>query len=114
MRTLLLLFATPIILVSCTKKAAPTASLSPCLDTSIATWSKDTPCDDAYVAEYIFQGKTVFVLHHGTCGADMTDAVLDKNCQLLGNLGGITGNMKINGEPFSNAHSQKIVWKAQR
>lgn len=54
----------------------------------------------------------MYVLNHGTCGADLTDEVLDANCKHLGSLGGITGNIKINGEDFRTARQVRIVWKA--
>lgn len=102
-----------LLLVACNRKAAPVSGISPCLQKSIAAWQGQGHCEDPFVQEFVFQGKKVFVLRHGTCGADMTDDVLDEKCNLLGRLGGFAGNMKINGEPFANAQGGKVIWKAQ-
>lgn len=98
---------------ACNRKAAPVSGISSCLQKSIAEWQAQGHCKHPFVEEYSFQDRKVFVLRHGTCGADMTDDVLDENCRLLGRLGGITGNTKINGEDFSAALGGKVIWKAQ-
>lgn len=113
MRLPLLICSVLMLLAACNRKTAPIGGNSACLQKSIAAWSADVRCSDAFAAQYTFQGKKVYVLYHGSCGADMTDAVLDANCKLIGTLGGITGNMSINGEPFANATDKKVVWKAQ-
>lgn len=113
MRTLLFLSIGPLLLLSCNRKAAPLSGLPPCLQQSIAAWQAEGHCEDPWAEEYLFQGKKVYVLRHGTCGADMTDNVLDENCKLLGRLGGFVGNMTINGAPFSNAQHRKVLWKAK-
>ena|SRR5690349_18129301 len=72
---------------------------------------KKQGCDDQKVEQYQFQGKYVFVFGPGTCGADMQSDVYDENCNLLGSLGGITGNMSINGADFSSAVFVSLVWE---
>ena len=73
---------------------------------------KNTCCDnDANVKEYLFQGATVYVFNPGTCGADMTSEVTNSQCTTLGYLGGIAGNVAINGENFSSASLQRTIWK---
>lgn len=114
MRSILLSAAVVgLFLTACHRKVAPVSGISSCLKKSIADWQAQGHCNDPFVEEYSFQGKKVFVLRHGTCGADMTDDVLDENCQLLGRLGGFVGNTKINGEDFSGAQGGKVVWKAR-
>lgn len=84
----------------------------PCIENKIVSFNQTSICDNARVTEYIFQGKTVYVFSPGnTCGADLTSEVVDSDCNTLGYLGGISGNIKINGENFSYAIFVNIVWK---
>jgi hypothetical protein len=87
------------------------SSMPPCLNKEIGNFKSENQCVSAKVDEYTFQGKTVYVFDPGTCGADMTSKVVDKNCKVLGHLGGFAGNTKINGESFSTAVLVKTVWK---
>ena len=97
-----------VLFLSCSKSISETPA---CLNDKIVDYGKSATCKDAAVKEYKFQSKTVYVFEPGTCGADMTSAVISMDCKTLGHLGGITGNTKINGEEFSNAVFVKIVWK---
>src|SRR6186713_2558574 len=74
-----------------------------CVETKIKGFNKSSPCKDASVNEYSFQGNTVYAFGPGTCGTDMTAEVMNADCVTLGYLGGLTGNTKINGEEFSSA-----------
>ena len=47
----------------------------------------------------------------GTCGADMTSEVIDEDCNSLGYLGGIAGNVQISGTNFSEAVFIKVIWE---
>ncbi len=111
MKKLVFLILLPIfVLQNCShldiKKSAPS-----CIKSKIRDFEK-TACDSgASVKEYSFQNETVFVFDPGTCGADMTSEVMDSDCNSLGFLGGISGNTKINGEEFSNAVFQSIIWE---
>lgn len=82
-----------------------------CVQTSIKDFDNNAACNNAKVKQYTFQDKTVYTLDPGTCGADMTTEVIDKNCNTLGYLGGISGNTEINGEKFSKAVYIKTIWK---
>lgn len=82
-----------------------------CIVKKIEQFSKESCPKGPNVKEYTFQGKTVFVFDQGSCGNDMTSEVLDANCNSLGYLGGFTGNVKINGEDFSNALLIRTVWE---
>ena len=82
-----------------------------CVENKIKDFAKG-PCDNGVnVKEYSFQNKTVYVFDPGTCGADMSAEVIDSDCNGLGALGGFSGNTVINGEDFSNAIFQKIIWE---
>lgn len=94
--------------MSCSKSISETPA---CVNDKIADYSKSATCKDATVKEYNFQSQTVYVFEPGTCGADMTSAVINADCKTIGHLGGITGNTKINGTEFSSAVFVKIVWK---
>ena len=66
----------------------------------------------AHVDEYLFQEKIVYVFDPGNCGADMQANVYDSNCNMIGALGGIIGNILINNVRFDqNAVFQKTIWK---
>jgi hypothetical protein len=81
-----------------------------CLENQIIEF-KATACESgAAVKEYHFQDKTVYVFDPGSCGADMTSAVVDNQCNVLGALGGITGNTKIEGKDFSTATYIRTIW----
>lgn len=53
----------------------------------------------------------VYVFDPGTCGDDMTSEVVDSECNSIGFLGGISGNMEINGEDFSTATFESLTWE---
>lgn len=83
-----------------------------CVKDKIVDFGKNQSCDDIQVDEYEFQNTEVYVLAIGnTCGADMYSDVIDSECNVLGSLGGITGNWEINGESFENAVFINTVWK---
>mgnify|MGYP000076591706 CR=1 FL=1 len=71
----------------------------------------DTGPEFGGAAGYDFLGEKVYVFDPGTCGADMTSEVIDEDCNSLGFLGGIAGNVEINGANFSEAIARKIIWK---
>jgi len=101
--------------VSCTKDTSPgqgSPEQQTCLQTKINSFSSGNyACPtSANVKEYLFQNNTVYVFEPGNCGADMTAEVINVNCNTLGYLGGIAGNMQINGENFSNAVYVRTVW----
>jgi hypothetical protein len=82
-----------------------------CIQEKINTFSKNSPCNDSSVEEYLFQGNIVYVFAMGSCGADMGAEVIDYECKDLGMLGGYFGITKINGVEFSNAKLIRIIWK---
>ena len=66
----------------------------------------------ASVDEYLFLGKLVYVFDPGNCGADMQAPVYDTNCNMIGALGGLIGNILINNVRFDkNAVFQRTIWK---
>ncbi len=82
-----------------------------CIGNLIKDFDKEQSCDNGVnVKKYTFQGETVYVFDPGNCGADMTSEVIDSDCNSLGFLGGISGNIEINGEEFSNAIFVSLTW----
>jgi hypothetical protein len=83
-----------------------------CIQASVESFKKTAICDSgASVRAYEFAGLTVYVFHPGNCGADMQAPVLDQNCRVLGYLGGLAGNTRINGVEFSsNSYYLRTVW----
>lgn len=82
-----------------------------CIQSKIEKFSKESCPSGANIKEYKFMKKQVFVLNHGSCGADMTTEVIDSDCKNLGFLGGISGNIQINGTDFSEAEFIKTIWE---
>lgn len=82
-----------------------------CVVKAIKEFEEYSLCNDASVEEYNFQGESVFVFQHGTCGRDVSAKVMDSDCNVLGQLGGLDGNDEINGASFSSATFIKTTWK---
>lgn len=83
-----------------------------CIESLIIDFDKEQSCNDGVnVKKYTFQEETVFIFNPGTCSADMTSEVIKSNCESIGFLGGISGNIIINGEDFSNATFKSITWE---
>lgn len=98
------------VLVSCNKSRVDKDSPR-CITHKVQDF-KTSCCDEgATMKEYSFQGKNVYVFDPGHCGADMGSIVSDEDCNTIGMLGGIAGNVTINGEDFSNANFQKTIWE---
>ena len=85
-----------------------------CIEKKIKEFRKSwTTCDSgAKVNRYEFQGMEVYVFGPGTCGADMSATVYDKQCNSLCSLGGFTGNIMCNGVVFADYATNKIlIWE---
>jgi hypothetical protein len=110
-KLLFVMLASGLMLASCNKEdenAVPT-----CVQDRLAIFEADEACGaGASVKRYTFQGNDVYAYDPGSCGADMTTAVLDAECNNLGYLGGISGNDTISGVPFSsNALLVSTIWQ---
>lgn len=82
-----------------------------CIDNLIDQEGKNA-CADATVDEYTFEGQSVYVLNFQNCFADGGSEVRKANCEIMGLLGGIIGNVNINGKVFDqNAIFVRTVWK---
>jgi hypothetical protein len=81
-----------------------------CVENKIVEFENIACAEAAIVKEYTFQEETVYTFDPGLCGADMTTEVVDCDCNNLGYLGGLIGNVQINGEDFSNADFVKTIW----
>jgi len=86
---------------------------SECLQTKIEQFRLNVICPEgASIKEYTFQDNTVYVFDQTGCMADGWANVWDKNCNLLGMLGGMAGFSKINGVAFyDNATYVQTVWE---
>ena len=98
------------ILFGC-EKYNPAANTPECVADSIKDFSKDAWCEDIKIEEYLFQGGYVYCYDPGTCVNDMDTKVVDANCNVLGYLGGFSGNDIINGESFTSAQFIRTVWE---
>lgn len=94
-------------LLACTKYNAPS-----CINQHIRDFEKNQACDTkAHVKKYLFQEQEVYVFFPGYCIADATSNVYDENCNVIGTLGGLTGNTMVNGQDFSNAKYLEKIWE---
>ncbi len=110
-KQLFLLLTLSSALIGCNRKDEIDTTIPRCISNLIIAFEKTTSCNDAKVDQYIFQNQSVFVFRPGSCEADMQAAVIGRNCNNLGSLGGIAGNTEINGNDFANAVFVKTVWK---
>ena len=99
-----------LVFTSCTRFEIE-ADTPKCVKDKIVDFNKDQTCSDIKVDEYTFQGISVYVFDSGTCGADMQSSVIDTDCNNLGALGGLAGNIEINGESFESAVFVKTIWE---
>ena len=105
----LFVFALVLFSISCEK----IEDCPDCVKNKVKEFAKKNICTDgtASVGEYIFQDQYVYVFSDGTCGADMGAAVYTNECVYLGFLGGLAGNLTINGVVFyDSAIFQKEIW----
>ncbi len=85
---------------------------SPCIYNEIEIIEMHPQCDNSQVAEYKFQGKSVFVFDLGNCVDDGGSKVLDIYCNEIGFLGGFVGNQDVNGvEFYKKAKFIRTLWK---
>jgi hypothetical protein len=110
MKYVLSFLCTLLLLLSCSK-SNPDNEVPDCIAAKINEFKTNLPCGKSRVEQYTFQGKAVYVFGNEECCCDYLSAVFDTDCKLLGNLGGIAGFYKINGEDFSKAIFVKVVWK---
>jgi hypothetical protein len=106
----IILFIPFILLTSCEKIASDAPD---CIEDLIRHHKGDLHlCEtSASVKQYSFQGQYVYVFDPGNCGADMGADVYNESCDKLGMLGGIAGNLTINGERFDQkAKYIKTIW----
>lgn len=81
-----------------------------CMRSRIAQFASQDLCDGSDIKLYSFQGRMVYVFNAQSCYADGASEVVSEDCEGLGILGGIAGNMTIQGEAFSNAEFIRVVW----
>ena len=82
-----------------------------CLKDKITLLEKDDCPSVGTVFQYTFQGRAVYVINPKNCGADLTSAIVDKDCNTICQLGGIIGNVMCEGVSFmDNATDEKQVY----
>lgn len=85
--------------------------VSDCIDSKIDDFKTSVQYENASVKEYSFQGELAYVFDSGSGIVDGAAQVYDAECNLIGYLGGLTGNTKINGVEFhSNAKYKRTLW----
>lgn len=85
-------------------------SVSDCIDSKIESFKTQGLCSNAFVKEYLFQGKLVYVFSVGNC-PDAGEAVYDADCNFLGTLGGFIANSQAFSLDFeANAQYKRTIW----
>ncbi len=98
-------------LLAC-KKSGIAKNTPNCIHKEIAIIKKNENAISPIIKEYIFQNQTVYLIDFGMGHVDGQSKVVDKRCNELGNLGGILGDTKINGEDFLTvAVYVKTIWE---
>jgi hypothetical protein len=84
-----------------------------CITDKVKEFSGTAICETgASVSLYVFKGENVYLFFNGTCGADLASAVYTEDCEYLGFLGGIAGNMTISGVNFyDEAKFVRKIWE---
>lgn len=108
-------------LAGCTKDSglpsgsgsASVSDVPEAIQQAIIQFDQQEDCPTANVKEYMFQAQRVYTFDPGICGADMTTRVATSNNGSLGYLGGIAGNLTVNGENFSSAVYVRTIWESQ-
>ena len=90
----------------CKKESA----ISDCLQSKIEAFKKSSCEHGASVKEYKFQGEVVYTFDMGWCGADLPTGIINRECNPIGGIGGITGNLNVNGVNFSSATYIRTIW----
>ena len=112
MKTFLYSFLAATLLLTACDEADIAKSTPSCIRQKAINLERETVCEEgAYVKEYSFQGKLVYVFNPGNCIADASFEVADEQCNTLGYLGGFSGGYDINGEPFANAQFKRTIWE---
>jgi hypothetical protein len=111
MKTIKILLFIPFLFITSCEKADK--NVPECINDLIKNHSKEMfLCETgASAKQYLFQGDYVYVFEPGNCGADMMAPVYNSSCNCIGGLGGIAGNIIINGVRFDQkAKYIKTIW----
>lgn len=84
-----------------------------CIKDKVREFAKHKICESgSSVSQYLFKDGNVYLFGEGNCGADLGSSVYDESCEYLGFLGGIAGNMVIQGVRFDQeAVFVKKIWE---
>jgi hypothetical protein len=107
----IILAMTTTLVIGCTKNEKSKGTTPQCITDKIQAFQIECCDQGANVKQYQFQGAPAYVFDPGTCGADMTSEVIGEDCITLGHLGGIAGNIVINGGSFEAAQLQATIWQ---
>lgn len=100
--------------ISCTKNDNTIPdSVSDCMYELIEEFEENAICDStAFVHEYAFQDKLVYLFDNGNCIIDDSQLVYAGDCELLGHINGKGGTHEINGENFNTeAKFIQVIWE---
>ena len=111
MKKLLVVLVSLLFLFAACTKDENMSDIPPCITERVLHFKSSTVCSGASVKEYVFQNQFVYVFDPA-CGNDLGATVLDEQCNELGVLGGLSGNMDINGVNFeAHASYTQTLWK---
>ena len=111
MRSLVLLLVVAAALLSC-EKSQPEKNVPVAINRLVFEFRTDTViCQSgAFVEEYLFQEKYVYLFNMGYCIADGSSPIYNTDGKKIGLIGGWSG-WNVNGIPFyANATLTRKVW----
>ena len=110
MKYIIPLLLISVFLFSCEKDDHP--CLPPCLAPIIGDIA-EYPCDSTgRIIQYKFMKDMVYYIDPGFCYFDQLYDVIDSDCEVIGQLGGISGISTINDvEFFDNAEFIAVIWE---
>lgn len=110
MKKVLFILLIGFVWAGCTKEKEE--AIPECIQDRLLSFETNEACPSgASLKKYTFQGNRVFAFNPGGCIADGTIEIRSENCDVLGFLGGISGETEINGIDFDlNAVDDGFVW----
>jgi len=110
MKKTAILLCCSFIWIACSKDGH--TGLPYCINRAIRQLQQNNNCrpGGSFVKEYSFQQQTVYEVTDCDETADGTRTIISGHCEVLGYLGGIAGNGRINGESFDKAVYIRTVW----
>lgn len=80
-----------------------------CIEQKVRELSREKCPSVHHVYRYQFNSKTVYLFIPKTCASDLQGSIYDDNCNLLCNLGGISGNNTCENLDFNKFATNQVL-----